>query len=87
MYDYQIEKPRLFTDEGQRSFLKTRDHVKAMLKLAGAIRMDEATKKSSAGDSWGALAEVDRLVELGEIREVERAGVAGQDRIFVSNSL
>lgn len=35
------------------------------------------------GDSWEMMARVDRLVELGEIREITGSNVAGQDRVFV----
>lgn len=38
---------------------------------------------AGAGESWVRMAMVDRLVELGEIREVKQEGyVAGQRRIF-----
>lgn len=82
MYSYETERPKLFTEEGQRDFLKVRDHVQALLAKAGAFRMAEAMICS--GDSWEALARVDRLVELGEIREITGPDVAGQHRVFVS---
>lgn len=83
MYQYEKLKPLLFTDEGQRMFLKVRDFVHKTLATAGAIRMNEAMSAAGGGDSWTMLACVDRLVELCEIREVPQTGVAGQDRIFV----
>lgn len=84
MYEYEKEKPTLFTDEGQRTFLKIRDHVQKTLKAAGAIRMEEAMDAAS-GSNWTRLACVDRLVELGEIREIPQHSVAGQHRIFTNN--
>jgi hypothetical protein len=45
--------------------------------------MENAMFSAGSGDSWTMLACMDRLVELGEIREVPQSGVAGQDRIFV----
>lgn len=82
-YDYEIERPKVFTDEGQRKFLKVRDHVHCLLDKAGAVRMQEAMSATS-GDSWVTLACVDRLVELGEIREITDSGdVLGQHRVFV----
>lgn len=81
MYDYQKQKPKLFDDEGQRAFLKIRDHVHDMLKHAGAFQMEKAM--IAGGDSWTQLACVDRLVELGEIRELNIGEVAGQHRVFV----
>lgn len=80
-YAYADQKDRLFTDEGQRDFLAVRDHVCGLLEEAGAFRMQEAMIGS--GDSWDMLARVDRLVELGEIREIPQPNCAGQDRVFV----
>ena len=86
MYEYKAERQKLFTDEGQRDFLKVRDNVKRLLAIAGAVRMQEATN-ATAGDSWFRLACVDRLVELGELSELEpTASKAGQDRVFVARS-
>lgn len=84
-YNYQTEKPFLFTDEGSRKFLAVRDHVQALLKQAGAVRMAEAMRGfPGGGTNWQMLACVDRLVEIGELLEVPRINYgAGQDRIFV----
>lgn len=83
MYKYEDVGPRLFDDDGQRMFLLVRDFVHKMLLVAGAIRLGHAITSAGSGDSWTMLACMDRLVELGEIREVPQSGVAGQDRIFV----
>jgi hypothetical protein len=83
MYQYSKEKGRLFSDEGQRMFLKVRDFVQDALKKAGAVRMQEAIGAAGGGDSWTMLACVDRMVELGELREVTTGNVAGQNRVFV----
>lgn len=82
MYKYSEAKPRLFTEDGQKMFLAIRDNVHRLLKLAGAVRMEEAM--CGGGSSWDMLACVDRLVELGEIREITNGDVAGQHRVFVS---
>ncbi len=88
MYEYSIERIGLFTDDGQRAFLRTRDHVQKCLEMSGAVSMGEAMSPpgsgSSMGDTWGMMACVDRLVELGEIREIAYGECAGQYRIFVS---
>ena len=85
MYDYETEKPKLFTDDGQRKFLKIRDNVNRFLSEAGAFSMGKAMV-GIGGDSWLMMACVDRLVELCEIREVGRgANCPGQHRIFVKN--
>lgn len=78
MYNYEAEKKELFTDEGQRMFLKIRDKVNELLDNAGAVRMQEAI-----GYSWRQLACVDRMVELGELREIPQSGMPGQYRVFV----
>lgn len=83
-YDYATERPRIFTEDGQSMFLKIRDATKYLLESAGAARFQEITRKVT-GDSWMMIACVDRLVELGEIREITApSSVAGQNRVFVS---
>ena len=84
MYQYEQEKPELFTDEGQRMFIAIRDHVKHTLRQAGAIRMQEAMSAAKGGNTWTMLACVDRMVELGELRELTRGDAPGQHRVFVS---
>lgn len=83
MYNYETEKPRLFTESGQVMFLKVRDNVKELLHKAGAVRAQEAWTQV-CGDSWIMLACLDRLVELKEIREISSDGVPGQHRVFVA---
>lgn len=83
MYDYQTERPNLFTESGQVLFLKIRDRAKFLTATAGAVRMSHLMA-GNTGDSWMMLACADRLVELGELREITDDRVAGQDRIFVS---
>lgn len=85
MYNYSEEREKLFTDEGQRNFLLVRDHVHHLLDEAGAFQMMKAFKPLSATDTWTSMAYVDRLLELGEIREVTRSSCAGQYRTFVNN--
>lgn len=81
MYRYEEHREQLFTDEGQRMFLKIRDIANALLDRAGAFRLQEAIRNVT-GDGWLMLACVDRMVELGEIREISDNTVAGY-RIFV----
>lgn len=83
-YEYEKERERLFTDEGQRLFLKIRDRVACLLADAGAFTMEKATR-GNTGDSWQMIACVDRMVELGEIAQVGLAPRGwGQDRVFAS---
>lgn len=82
-YSYLAEKPKLFTEDGQRDFLKVRDRAHKLLAEAGAFMMFSALEDIS-GDTWVMMAHVDRLVELGEIREITNGNVAGQHRVFVA---
>ena len=68
VYKYEEEKKELFTDEGQRRFLKVRDGVKGLLKKTGAFQMIFAIRFDSS--SWFSLACIDRMVEIGELKEV-----------------
>lgn len=81
-YNYIEEKQWLFTDDGQRAFLRVRDKAKELLTTAGAFRMHELLSGCAVGDSWHGIACVDRLVELREIREVEQESCATQHRIY-----
>ena len=84
MYNYENEKPKIFTENGQEMFLKIRDKVKMLLKQSGAFMLENAIS-GITGDSWSMLACVDRLVELKEIKEItDKTKVAGQHRVFVS---
>ena len=85
MYKYETEKPKLFTEEGQKCLFQVRDRVKDLLLVAGAVRFMEATN-GCGSDDWLRLACLDWLVELGDIREVTR-DVPGQHRVFVSTRL
>ena len=82
MYSYLDNRYKLWTDEGQRDFLQVRDNVAKLLHEAGAFMMCYAWG-DVPGDSFELLMYVDRLVELGEIREITGKGVAGQCRVFV----
>ncbi len=82
MYDYQKEKPKILTDKGQREFLIVRDQTNHLLEEAGAFKIFHALE-GITGDGWTMMAYVDRMVELGEIREITGPKVAGQDRVFV----
>ena len=83
MYKYSELKANILTDDGQRMFLAIRDKTQRLLKLSGAARCEEMMSGNS-GSSWDMLACVDRMVELGEIREITSGNVAGQHRVFVS---
>ena len=84
MYNYEIEKNRLFTDEGQKYFLKVRENVFKLIAKAGAVRFSEAVEDISCpGNSFIMHAAIDRMVELGEIEEVTQ-NVVGQNEVYVA---
>jgi len=85
MYSYKTQKPHLFTEEGQTLFLAIRDKTKELLEIAGACRCDAMINVDLGGDSWDMLACIDRMVELGEIRELTPKATVGQHRVFISN--
>ena len=83
MYEYENEREKLFTDQGQRLFLKIRGNALALIDKAGAARMSEIISVA-VGNSWEMLACVDRMVELGELKELtDKNKVVGQYRVFV----
>jgi hypothetical protein len=83
MYKYEEHKSKIFTEKNQERFLNLRDKVHNIIGEAGCITMGAATQ-NVGGDSWTAMAMVDRLVELKEIREVELAEEPlEQYRIFI----
>lgn len=82
-YDYQTERAKIFTEEGQKLFLAIRDETSRLLRIAGAARVLEIIKMQG-GDTWLMLACIDRLVELGEIRELTGPECSAQARVFTT---
>ena len=84
MYDYQKQRPSLFTEEGQRILIAVMDAADRMIKTSGAAMMENLTH-GVTGDGWTMIAAVDRLVELGRLREIAQPeGTWGQYRVFVA---
>ena len=67
-YDYQAEKPNVFTEDGQKMFLRIRDWLNTALTETGAARVTEIIRHAGSGGSFTMLACIDRLVELKEIQ-------------------
>jgi len=82
-YSYQEERPWLFTEKGQECLLQAWDQAQKYLSSAGAFMAFAALRDVHYGDTFKAMAILDRLVELGYVREVT-SGCKGQDRVFVS---
>lgn len=84
-YDYQTQRPNIFTEDGQVMFLAIRDNAFRLIRSSGAAMMGHIISNCGGGDSWNMLACVDRLVELDELREVALPHpCAAQHRIFIS---
>jgi len=84
-YNYSQLKSALFTEEKQKLFLAIRDQVHYMLSISGAITMESASnlpENIGSASNWEMMACVDRLVELGELKEIHTTGIHN-DRIFV----
>lgn len=81
-YVYSLQRPNLFTEQGQVMFTKIRDNTLRLIAQAGAVRLIKAIS-GCTGDTWDMIACMDRMVELKEIREITGPNVAGQDRVFV----
>jgi hypothetical protein len=83
VYDYQTERPKLFTEEGMRILIHVRDAAKKLLAESGAFK---AGKVFASGDGWTSHAALDYLVEIGEIRRIEQGGyTAGQDEVYTKS--
>ena len=83
-YDYAIERPKVFTEDGVTMLLKIRDNTRSLIAKAGVARCDKMMAGCS-GDTWHMLACIDRLVEMGEIHEIPNPmSGAGQHRVFIS---
>ncbi len=83
MYSYAKQRNRLFTEAGQVMFLNIRAKAKALISQSGALTIEKLISECS-GDAWDMLACADRLVELGELREVANPHcAAAQHRIFI----
>lgn len=85
MYSYQAMRSTVFTEEGQKRFLLIRDTAQKPLAQSGAVMSGKLLV--GGGDVWKMMACIDRLVELGELREIPQERCAGQHRIFVSGKI
>ncbi len=83
MYNYKEQRNKIFTDEGQKDFLKLRDKVNKLLDISGAFMIENVLGVNVNTDMT--LTCIDRIVELGEIIEIKRDGVFAQHRVFIRN--
>lgn len=83
-YDYKVQKQEIMNEAGQAGLLAVAFKAKAACAVSGVVTSGVLiSEMPGVTDSWRQLAVVDRLVELGYLREVQQeGGVAGQNRIF-----
>lgn len=85
-YNYNEQRSIVFSEHGQTLFLSIRDRAQKLLDSAGAFTMVKVMN-AHTGSTWDMMACVDRLVELGEIRELTPPNsCAGQHRVFVAKA-
>lgn len=80
-YEYQTERPKLFTEEGQVALLSVRDQAASLIAKSGAFQLN---KIRLSGDSWFMLACIDRLVELKELRCIGPENVISQNKVYTA---
>ena len=83
-YNYAAEKPKLFTDEGQRAVMSASINAHKLIDSAGAFMAFKCLVDVKYDDTFMAMAILDRLVELRVIREVTGPGAWGQHRVFAA---
>jgi len=81
LYNYTVEKPRIFTEEGQVIFLKIRDRINEFIKTSGAFRADKVLSNIT-GTSFQHRACLDRMIELGEIVCLSSDEIWGQYKVY-----
>lgn len=86
-YDYQSQRPYVFTEEGQVQLLAVIKKARDCIEVAGAVRCDKLTGIARCADSWKQMALVDRLVELKMLRQVRDPDKFTQHQIYVEGSV
>ena len=81
MYEYKIEKKNIDPEK----FIDVRDKVLALFKgNTKVITMSQALEHTPTGSNWTAMAYVDRMVERGDLIEIETSkNVVAQYRVFM----
>ncbi len=81
-YNYEAEKEYVFTDRGSRDLIQLRDRARALCEKAGCVRAG-VLMAGVSGDSFKAMALIDRIVEIGDLIEVHQTNkTVWQNRIF-----
>jgi hypothetical protein len=84
-YSYQVERRRLFTEDGQATFITVRDTCRRLIEKSGACQSMNAGRDLKGYDAWELLACLDLMVERGELRYVQGPeNAAGQDWTYIA---
>lgn len=75
MYDYQTEKPKLFTEEGLKTVLVVKSKIDYACKIAGAVTRERAF---DTGSCWTSMAAQDFLEECGYVKISRPPNTAAQ---------
>lgn len=78
-YRYEEFRDFVLSDEGQRDVIRTLLHAQKIMEQSGAATMRALMTQMRCCDSWQRLAVIDRLLEIGVLREV---GNTGTERIL-----
>jgi len=83
-YDYQREKGYTLTDEGSKEVIKLKNYIDNIIDKSGVMTAEACMEGCNCGTNWQQLACIDRLVEIGELFEVNLGyeELMGQARIF-----
>lgn len=81
-YDYHTEKAKLFTRDGRVMFERIREKVEWLIKVSGAARMSEIIEGERGTDNE-LMACVDRLTQVGVLKEVTDEQTLNYHRVFV----
>jgi hypothetical protein len=87
-YDYQTERPKLFTKNGLLLYTAIRDQARRFLDICGAADLDHLIhlpETIGAADTYQMTACVDFLCEMGDLKEVQHPDpISPQDRVFIA---
>ena len=82
MYNYETQRQFVFTEEGVKKLLETKDEALQLIADAGCVMSGKLFV--GTGNSWDNMACWDYLIEIGVLREIKQQRTpVGQCRIFV----
>lgn len=83
-YNYQTEKPKILTPEGQKTLVKVISFIDSLTLMNESFTWKDVSRVIMGG-SWTVSAYIDYLIELGYIKEhyfTRGNDVATQNRVY-----